>query len=83
MLFGPVSSDMIEALAGVLEVFEDGENAAVSFGVGREIELGEDAVDVLADGAFGDDQPLGDAGVSVSLCHQRKNLAFAWAERGE
>jgi hypothetical protein len=32
----------------------------VPLGVGREVELGEDAVDVLADGAFGDDEPLGD-----------------------
>jgi hypothetical protein len=35
-----------------------------------DVELGEDVADVGFDGAFADDEPVGDAGVGESLGHE-------------
>ena len=50
--------------------------------VGREgdVELAQDAADVLGDGVFGDDELVGDALVRLALCHEGEDFALA---RGE
>jgi hypothetical protein len=59
------------------EIREHREDAVVILGGGREAQLPEDARHVLLDGAFGDDEPLGDARVRASLGHQLEDLALA------
>jgi hypothetical protein len=48
---------------------------------GVQVELGEDRVDVLGDGAVGDHQDGGDLGVGASLGHQREHVALALRQR--
>ena len=50
---------------------------------GGEAELGEDAGDVLLDGALGDDQAVGDGGVAAALGHQGEDVELAGAEGGQ
>ena len=51
--------------------------------VGRQVELGQDVPDVLADRRFRDDEGAGDGGVGAALGHQREHLALARAESFE
>ena len=46
----------------------------------RQVELGEDAVGVLADRLLGDEQPGRDRGVRAALGHQRQHLPLAGGE---
>nr|WP_311736924.1 hypothetical protein [Streptomyces sp. Ag109_G2-6] len=48
--------------------------------LGWESELQEDVADVLVHGPLGDDEPIGDLGVAVSLGHHREYLAFAFRQ---
>lgn len=66
-----------------VEVGEDGEDAAAVVGGGREVEFGEDVVDVFADGFFGDVEASGDGGVGASFGHFGEDFAFAGGELGE
>jgi len=43
----------------------------------RQVELGEDAADVLLDRALGHDDPTGDAGIGRTFGHQGEYLPFA------
>jgi len=52
-------------------------------GAVAQVELGEDALGVCLDGAFADDEGLGDLGVGVSARHEGENLLFARGEGGE
>jgi hypothetical protein len=52
----------------------------VVLGARRQPQLGEDAVDVLLDGALGDHQPLGDRLVGAALGHQREHLTLVLAQ---
>jgi len=52
-------------------------------GGGRELQLGEDAADVLLDRALGDHQALGDGGVGAALRHQAQHLALPRRQLGE
>lgn len=59
------------------QVGQDGQDPAVGL-VGRgEVELGEDAADVLAHGRLGDDQGAGDRPVRPALRDQRRDLPLA------
>jgi hypothetical protein len=49
----------------------------------RDAELEEDAPDVAFDGAFGEDESLGDAVVGASLGHESEDLALAVTEFSE
>jgi len=51
--------------------------------VWRQVELHEDAGDVLLDRAGGDHQRLGDAGVGPALRHEAEHLAFLGGEPGQ
>jgi hypothetical protein len=65
------------------QVGQDGEHPAV-VGVGLgEAELVEDALDVLLDGAPGDEERLGDRAVGASFCYEGEDLALARGEGGE
>lgn len=48
-----------------------------------QIELGENAADMLLDRALGDPQLPSDARVGAALGHQRQYLSLAWAEPGQ
>src|SRR5215213_10827873 len=65
------------------EVGEDGQDPPVVAGRRGEAELGEDARDVLLDGAVGDDQALGDGGVAAALGHEGEDVELAGAEGGQ
>ena len=52
----------------------------VAFG---EVEFGQDAADVFFDGAFGDVDLAGDAGVGGAFGHQGQDLVFAGGEQVE
>ena len=56
-----VAARIMDILRSGVEVGEDGEHAAVVVIGGGQAELAEDAVDVLADGLVGDEQPSTDA----------------------
>ena len=47
----------------------------------RQVELGQDAADVFFDGALGDEDPAGDAGIGGALGHQGQDLALAHRQR--
>src|SRR5918997_1753112 len=66
-----------------LQVGKDGEHpAVVRVGLG-EAELAEDALDVLLDGAVGDEEGAGDRAVRAALGHEGEDLALARGEGGE
>src|SRR4051794_34654483 len=46
----------------------------------RQVELGQDAANVLLDGAFGHEDPTRDAGVGRALGHKGQDLSFAWRQ---
>src|SRR5262245_22605573 len=50
---------------------------------GRQVELGQDAPDVLLDGALRDDEPGGDTGVREALGHETEHLSLPWRQLGE
>src|SRR3954469_2284339 len=64
----------------VLEVGEDGADAAVFGGGWSEAEFLEDAGDVFFDGGFGDDEGVGDALVGFAFGHGGEDVALAGAE---
>jgi hypothetical protein len=45
-----------------------------------EVEFGEDVADVGLNGAFGDDEAVGDDGVAESVCDEVEELEFAVGE---
>jgi hypothetical protein len=49
-------------MLGVFEVAQDGGDPPVHPVGGCQVKLGEDAANVLVDGAFGDKEPVGDPG---------------------
>src|SRR5581483_8266788 len=53
-----------------VEVGEDGADPAVVVVGGLQVELEEDVGGVLGDGAFGDDEAVGDGGVGAALGHE-------------
>src|SRR3954452_421800 len=59
-----------------LQVMENGEHAPVVGVRGHEVELAEDAADVLLHGTFGDHHGCGDAGVGTALRHQPEHLSL-------
>jgi signal transduction histidine kinase len=63
-----------------LEIEEHGRDAPVEVHVLAQSELPEDRVDVLLDGAFGDDQIPGDGGVPLAGGHHGEDLELS---RGE
>jgi hypothetical protein len=48
-----------------------------------EVQLGEDVLDVVLRGAFGDHEPFGDLPVGEALCDQLGDLSLARAQRRE
>src|SRR4051812_36727879 len=62
------------------QVRQYGEHAPVILGSRRQAELGEDARDVLLDGAQRDHEPLRDRLVRAALRHQLEHLALARRE---
>lgn len=71
------------SVAGPLEEEQDGGDAAVQFDVLAQGELLEDAVDVLLDGAVGDDEVAGDGVVALPGRHEGEDLEFSRGEPGE
>ncbi len=71
------------SVAGALEEEQDSGDAPVEVDVLPEAQLLEDAVDVLLDGAVGDDEVAGDAAVALSRRHQGEDLEFSRRESGE
>ena len=65
------------------EECDGGEDASVGVRGGVDFELGEDVLDVLFGRAVGYPEGLCDAGVRLSLGHEREHLAFSWRERFE
>jgi len=51
--------------------------AALALG---DVELGQDVADVGFDGAFADDEPVGDAGVGEAFGHELEYAAFTFGE---
>src|SRR5688572_18831650 len=80
---GLVRDDGRRISGASFQVAEHGEHPAVVTGGRREAELGEDAVDVLLDGAARDDQGLGDARVRAAFGHELQHLRLPGAERVE
>jgi hypothetical protein len=64
-------------LAAVLEVAQDGEEAAVVGLGGLKAELLEDARHVLLDRALGDDETLHDPGIREPFGNEREDLALS------
>jgi hypothetical protein len=64
------------ATISALEVGEDGEDPAVIGIGGLEAEFVEDPADVLFDGAWGDDEDFGDAGVGPALGDEPEYVEF-------
>jgi hypothetical protein len=63
-----------------LEVGEHGADPAVVVGGRRQVELGEDVVDVLGDGGVRHGELAGDGRVGPAFGHVREDLAFAVGE---
>src|SRR5215469_8550141 len=73
---GPGTNTTGAAGPSGVQVGEDGQDPPVVV-LGRgQVQLGEDAGRVLADGLFRDEQPLCDRDVGTSLGHERQDLAL-------
>jgi glutamyl-tRNA reductase len=77
----PSGPDAVRS-AGLEEGDHRQDPAVIVAGLG-EIQFGEDAADMLFDGALGDPQPATDAGVGTPLGHERQHLLLAGAEHRE
>jgi hypothetical protein len=73
-------SDRCAALSTRLEKSDHRSDAAVIVSGLGQVQLAQNASHVLLDGAFGEPQLMGNAGVGAPLCHQRQNLVFPRTE---
>src|SRR5882757_246905 len=71
-----------DGLSG-LEEPEDREHPPMISSALRQVELGEDAADMLLDRALGHDDPAGDAGIGRAFGHQGEYLVLARRKRIE
>src|SRR3954447_20370596 len=62
---------------------QDGQDPAMVVARGSQVELREDARDVLLDRPQGDEHALSDRLVRAALGHQLEHLALAWCQRIE
>ena len=73
-------SDRCAALSTRFEKSDHRTDAAVIVSGLGQVQLAQNASHVLLDGAFGEPQLMGNAGVGAPLCHQRQNLVFPRTE---
>src|SRR5450631_856591 len=74
----PVSYPPVVADLTLFEEFQDRQDPPVGGVALGQVQFGEDAADVFFHRSFGDEDPLGDAGVGGALGHQGEYLAFPW-----
>src|ERR1700761_6265534 len=73
----------VRSAAGVAQVRQGGEDAAMLGGAGLKAELVEDGGDVLLHGGVGHHQRLGDPRVGLPLRQEAEHLALTWRQLGE
>ena len=65
----------------LVQVSEYGENSTVACVLAPEVHLGQDAMDVLLNGALGEEECLADPEIGSTLGHEYKHLSFSGGKR--